>query len=255
MEIVAIVNRKGGVGKTATAHALGAGLQQRGYRVLFLDLDSQKNLSFKLAADLSGDSPTIWDALTGAAAAADCIQHTAGGDIVPADNRLSGADLYFTEKDKFIKLRDALEPLQTDYDYIVIDTPTVTNITVLQALTAAQSVIIAAQADTDSLQGLSDLYGIITQTRDRTNPALTIKGILLTRHNGRARFTKQITEQFKGAAYIMGTTLYSTAIRECIAIKETAYMQQDIFTYAPKSNGAADYNAFVDEFLQQKGEI
>ena len=218
---------------------------------MFLDYDSQKNLSFKFAADLSGNSPTIWDALTGAATAADTIQKTAGGDIIPADGRLSGADLYFTREDKFIRLRDVLKPLQADYDYIIVDTPTVTNITVLQALTASQSVIIAGQADIDTLQVLGELYGVISQVKDRTNSRLTIRGILLTRYSGRTRLTKQITEQFKEAASAMGTKVYNTHIRECNAIKEAAYMQTDIFTFAPKSNAVKDYNDFIDEFLSQ----
>lgn len=256
MEVIALTNRKGGIGKTTSVHALGAGLRRRGYRVCLIDLDGQRNLSFLTGADLSGEGPTIWDVLTGAAAAADAIQETAGGDIIPADGRLSGADQTFTgetneEKRKALTiLRDAIKPLQSEYDYIILDTPAAMGILTLQALTAAHSAIITGQAGVYTLQGLSNLYSSIQGIKATINKDLYIRGILLVLFNGRTNISRQIRDQISEAAAAIGTKVYDTAIRTCIAIEEAAYMQQDIFTYAPRSNAAADYNDFINEFLQ-----
>lgn len=245
METVAVVNRKGGVGKTATAHALGAGLAKAGKHVLFVDLDSQSNLSFALGADLAG--PSSLDVLTGKAQAAQAIQHTAQGDIIPASAFLDT----ITGKGGYSQLLHALEAVRGSYDFTIIDTPAQLNYLTLNALSAADSTIIPVQADIYSLQGvglLSDVIEDINQTREKP---VQIRGFLITRHNRRAVISRDMRDNLQEIAAQLKTQVYKTEIRECISIKEAAAVQQDIFSYAPKSNAAVDYLGFVNEFLSQ----
>lgn len=248
MDIVAIVNRKGGVGKTATAQALGAGLKRKGYSVLYVDLDSQTNLSYGLNADTNG--LTSMDILTGTATARDAIRHTDHGDIIPGSETLAGADTSIDGTGKEYRLKEALDGLQ--YDFIVIDTPAALGTLTINALTAANSVIIPVQAEVYSLQGIGQISKTIEAVKKYCNRDLQIKGILITRYNGRAVISKEMQENLQSAAAQLKTRLYSAPIRECISIKEAQACRQDIYSYAPKSNAARDYAAFVDEFTERK---
>lgn len=249
METIAIINRKGGVGKTATAQALGAGLIKKGCKVLYVDLDSQTNLTYGLEADAGGLSSM--DVLEGKAKAQDAVQHTAQGDIIPASEDLAGADAVIKDTGKEYRLKEALEDLAGSYDYAIIDTPAALGTLTINALTAAQSVIIPVQADIYSLQGIGQLSQTIEAVKKYCNPALYIRGILTTRYNGRAIISKDMLSNLEEAAGQLKTILYRTPIRECISIKEAQASQQDIYSYAPRSNAAKDYSAFVEEFLKQ----
>lgn len=248
MEVVAIVNRKGGVGKTATAQALGAGLMKRGYKVLYIDLDSQTNLSYGLGA--ATDGLTSMDVLKGDAAADRATQHTPQGDVIAGSEALAGADAAITGTGKEYRLKEAIDGLQ--YDYIIIDTPAALGTLTVNALTAANSAIIPVQAEIYSLQGIGQLNQTIEAVKKYCNPALSIKGILLTRYNGRAIISRDMQSNLQEAAQQLKTRLYSTPIRECISIKEAQAQQQDIYSYAPRSNAAKDYTAFIDEFTERK---
>ena len=249
MEVIAIINRKGGVGKTATAQALGAGLIRKGFNVLYADLDSQTNLSYALEADIGGFSSM--DVLTGNTKAQDAIQHTQQGDIIPASEDLAGADAIIKDTGKEYRLKEALEEVAGSYDYAIIDTPAALGTLTINALTAANSVIIPVQADIYSLQGIGQLTQTIGAVKKYCNPSLYIRGILTTRYNGRAIISKDMLSNLEEAAAQLNTILYKTPIRECISIKEAQASQQDIYSYAPKSNAAKDYNAFIDEFINQ----
>ena len=244
-EIIAIVNRRGGVGKTATAHAIGAGLARKGYKTLFVDLDSQCNLTF----DLGGKTGplTSMEVLSGTATALEAIQHTAGGDLIPASPSLAVADTTITGTGKEYRLKEALEGL--DYDYIIIDTPPALGVLTVNALTAGHSAIIPAQAEVHSLQGIGLLYEVVQKY---TNPALTIRGILITRYNGRAILSRDMKDNLEATAKELGTKVFTTPIRECTAIKEAQATQSDIYSYAPKSNATADYTALIKEILKER---
>lgn len=248
MKTIAIVNRRGGVGKTATAHALGAGLRKKGYKVLFIDLDSQTNLTYD--AGIVNAKLSAMDMLTGRATAEQVIIQTEKGDIIPGSQTLAAADIVITQKGKEYKLKKALEPVQSKYDFAIIDTPPALGNITTNALTAADAAIIPAQAEIHSLQGIGLLYETITAVRKHTNPALMIDGILLTRYNGRAVISKDMRDNLEDLAQSLKTKLYKTPIRECISLKEAQAMQQDIFSYAPRSNAAKDYTAFINEFLE-----
>lgn len=251
METVSVVSRKGGVGKTATALALGAGLRRKGFSVLYVDLDSQCNLTAGLQASAGrrGGSLAV---LEGTASAEDVICHTAQGDIVPATEDIALADTLIIGKGREYRLQRALASVEGDYDYVVIDTPAALNILTINALTASQSAIIPVQADIDSLQGIAQLGRAIQAVQRASNPELRIRGILLTRFSGRAILSRDMQENFMEAAKQIGTTVFKTPIRECVALREAKAQQCDIYTYASRSNAAKDYGAFLDEFLASK---
>ena len=246
MEVIAVINQKGGVGKSTTAHAIGAGLTLKGYRVLYVDLDAQGNLSYTLRADTNG--LTAMELLQGRNTQA-AIQRTAQGDIIASSPSLAGADTIITAVGKEYRLREALEPLGGLYDYCIIDTPPALGILTINALTACNGAIIPAQADVYSLQGISQLHTTIETVKQYCNPALTIKGIVLTRYNSRAIISREVADMIEQTAGQLQTKLYKAKIRECTAIKEAQATQQDIYSYAPRSNATADYTALIAEIL------
>lgn len=244
-EIIAVVNRRGGVGKTATAHALGAGLILKGNKVLFVDLDSQSNLSY----DLGVTKPDIsaMDVLTGEATAEQAILHTPQGDLIPASEDLATADTAITGTGKEYRLQEALQPLKEIYDYIIIDTPPALGTLTVNALTACAGAIIPAQAEIHSLQGIGLLNDAIEAVKKYCNRDLYIKGIVITRYNGRAVLSKDMRDNLEAIAAQLHTKVFKEPIRECISIKEAQAAQQSIFEYAPRSNAARDYMALIDE--------
>lgn len=244
-KIISVVNQKGGVGKSTTVSALAAALTERGHRTLVIDLDAQCNLSYAYKVGSTG--ATALDVLTGAATAAEAIQHTESGDIIPGDSGLAGADALITQTGKEYKLREALEPIAAEYEYIIIDTPPALGILTINALTAADAAVIPAQADIFSLQGIDALSETIRAVQKYTNPSLTIDGILLTRYSSRTTLSREIAELAADIAYKMGTRLYNTRIPENVSIKEAQANCQPITRYAPKSNGAKKYFELLDE--------
>jgi chromosome partitioning protein len=246
-ESIAIINQKGGVGKSTTAHALGIGLATKKIRVLFVDLDAQGNLSYTLGLD--SNKTTSYEVLTNEVTAAEAIQSGVMWDGLASSSALSGMDMNLTQTGKEYRLKEALEPIKDKYDYIIIDTPPALGILTVNALTACTGIIIPAQADIYSLQGIGQLYNTIDTVRRYCNPSLTIKGVLLTRYNPRSIISRDIAEMTAQTAERLKTQVYKTTIRESVSIKEAQAKQQDIYTYAPKSNPAADYKAFVKEFL------
>jgi len=247
-EIISIINQKGGVGKSTTAHALGCGMLMHGYRVLFIDLDGQGNLSQTLNADETEYS--ILDVLLNKVSAREAICIVDDKHVLASSSSLAGADTLIVEVGKEFRLREALAPLENEYDYIILDTPPALGILTVNALTASTSIIIPAQADIYSLEGMEQLMGTVDTVKKYTNPNLTVKGILLTRHNPRAVLTRDITDMVRFKAKNLGAKFYSNPIRENISIKEAQLSRTSIFNYAPKSNAAEDYGNFLKEVLE-----
>lgn len=245
MKTITINSRKGGTGKTSTAISIAAGLRRRGFTVLMVDLDSQANLTFTAGLSLQ-ETDTVFELLTGKIDAKQAIQETKNGDIIPASPFLSGID---KQLKKETTLKDALRPIEAYYDFCLADTPSQLGSVTMNALTASAGVIIPLQADAYSLQSLPLVFEVIDTVRDYTNKKLKVEGLLVTRYNGRAILSRDMLDNLQKAAKHYHTRLFDTQIRECTAIKEAEAMQSNIFDYMPKSNGAADYNAFIDEFL------
>lgn len=242
MRITAVTNQKGGVGKTTTALALAGGLSLQGFKTLLIDTDPQANASFTMNADT--EKPGIYELLKGEAASA--IQHTQQGDIIPSSIFLAGADMEFRDTGREYLLRDVIGPLKGRYDYIIIDTPPTLGILTVNALAAADDVLIPMGADIYSLQGLGQLYTTINRVKKYCNNALKIAGLLITRYSGRAILSQDLKDSISDTAARIGAELYSTIIREGIAVKEAQAQQASIYT--AKSNPAADYMDFVNEY-------
>jgi len=244
-EIIAITNRKGGVGKTSTAHALGAGLSLKGKKTLLIDLDSQCNLSQAAGADTAAGAGHI---LRGEAKAAETVQELSENlFIIPGGADLARADKELTDTGAEYTLKEALSELIPEYDYIIIDCPPSLGVLTINALTAADRLIIPAQADFFSLQALTDLEKSLQLVRKYTNKNLKTDGILLTRYNARTILSKDVESAMQDIAREMHTKLYNARIREGINVREAQALHKDIFSYAPKAKVTSDYQAFIDE--------
>lgn len=249
---IAITNQKGGVGKSTTAQALAVGLKLRGFEVLAVDMDPQGNLSYGMKATNGDEVPTVYDLMKGTATAAEVIQHTEQGDVIPANVLLSGAELEFNRTGREHKLERALREVAGNYDYIVIDTPPSLGVLTANAYTAADRLIIPMLSDIYSIQGLYQLFDAVEQVRDYCNPALTISGILLTRYNGRAVVRRDLKESIEELAAGIKTKVYKQTIREAVAVVESQAEQQGLQQYAPVANVTKDYEAFITEFLKEE---
>lgn len=250
MKTIAIINQKGGVGKSTTAFTLASGLKNKGYKTLCIDMDAQGNLSY--TADANDDLLTIYDLLAEDADINQAIQHNKNFDLIASSKALSGADGFITDIGKEYKLKEILESVKNNYDYIIIDTPPALGILTVNALTACDSVIIPAQADIYSLQGIEQLSKTIQPIKKYCNDKLKIDGILLTRYSPRAILSREVAEIANDLAQNLNTKVFKSTIREAIAVKESQINKQSLFDYAPNSNVTNDYLNFVNELL--KGE-
>lgn len=240
-EIITIISRKGGTGKTTTAQALGGALQKYGARVLLIDLDAQRNLSAAMGAKPTGLNVT--HLLEGSGQAAQVIQHTANGDIITGSPFLAGADIAMTS-DK--ELKRALFPLLPEYDYIIIDTPPNYGKLTRNALAAATSAIITAQAATFSIQGLSELMEIVEQIKT-INEGLQLRGVIITNYSGRSNKVKQMLEDIKTAAASLGTEVLEPPIRSTDKVTEAQAAKMNLTEYAPRSTAGRGYMEIAEQ--------
>lgn len=253
MRTVAIVSRKGGVGKTTTAEALGRGLAAAGKKVLVLDLDSQLNLSYSLIGKTSSEK-TVLDVLKEEADISDAVIPAGKNiDAVMAHEKLGNADKMFTDIEDFYILSQALEKVRDSYDYCIIDTPAAYGFTTTSAIQSADTCIIVVEPDAYSAQGVISFAKNIEVVRKRLeNPDVTISGILLTKYASRSNLAKAYTEELERCAEMLGTKVFASKIRNCVKLREAQSAKKGIFEYAKGSNASADYGEFVKEFL--KGE-
>lgn len=234
MAIIAVVNQKGGTGKTTTAAALAQAAAIQGARALAIDLDPQGNLSFALAANMR--QGTTYELLTGTPAAHLIQRSPTGPDIIPANRNNSTLT---RSRGSAKRLQAALSPLRWDYDFIVIDSPTAAGELQYNALQAATWLVIPLQAESFSLQGLYLIKDTTDQIK-KSNPAVTKAGILITRYQNRSNIDKEQHKNTIEAAQKMGFSYFGT-IREGKDIREAQAFQDNLFTVAPKSKPALDY--------------
>lgn len=249
--ITTIANKKGGTAKSTTAHSLAHGLQRRGYRVLLIDLDQQANAT--LNSGINSNEAGLITSLDFMQGRADAIIKTGSVDIIPANNQLAVANNVFTDTGKEFKLKEALTPIKANYDFIIIDTPPTTEALTINAFATSNDIIIPIQADIFNLQGIAELKQVIEAVQKYCNKKLTVAGLLLTRYNARATLNRDIKTLLEDIARTLNTRLFDTTISQCIAISEAQAEQQSIFDYAPRSTGAKQYNAFIDEYLDHIG--
>ena len=249
MRIISVINQKGGVGKSTTVLSLGVGISLKGLKVLFIDLDAQGNLSHTIGVDNSSGFSSM-DVLEGKVSVKEAIQRVGQSDIIANSPALAAADTVITSTGKEYRLKEALEPLKGEYDYVLIDTPPALGILTINALTACTGCIIPAQADIYSLQGISQLYNTIQAVQKYCNPFLRVMGILLTRYNNRVIISREVAEMMEQTAGRLNARLYKARIRETTAVRESQAVRKDIFAYSHKCNAAQDYAAFVSEVLE-----
>lgn len=246
---IAIVNEKGGCGKTTTAYALAQGLFLAGYKVLGVDMDSQGNFSKTWGSDI--ECIGIVDVLMHNEAAKDAIQEKEDRfDLISGDKLLRDFAAK-TSYDVNFMLHDALAPIESEYDFIVIDTPPNVATLTTNGMMAADYVIIPAAPESYSVDGLVQLHESIRaiQLHGVKDKNLKILGVLLTRYRKGTRLAGDMAEIIRVVAEKIGTKTFEREIRENMAIKEAQAAQTSIFDYDKNSNGALDYQAFVAEVI------
>ena len=248
--IVAVANQKGGVGKTTTAQALAAGLAERKYRVLGIDLDPQGNFSTACGAE-NYNVLTVYEVMKRGADIREAIQHMKGGyDVVPANIMLAGAEQELSQTGKEHRLKEAVSVVAGEYDFIVIDTPPSLGVLTVNAFTCATDILIPTTAGIFATAGISQLSETVSSVQKYCNPAVKIRGILFTRFNPRANISRQIKELTEQLSEYISAPIYQTYIRAGVVVEEAQANKADIFNYAGKSTVAEDYRTFIEEFLK-----
>lgn len=245
--IITVSNQKGGVGKTTTSAALAAGLSMAGKKVLCIDLDPQGNLGFCMGLDAESGY-TVLDALKGEVPVGDAVLKTELCDLLSSDITLSSSGLEEVRREhRESILRDMLDPILKDYDYVVIDTPPALNLLTVNAYAVSDYLIIPMASDILSLVGLSQLRETVETVKGQLNPDLKVMGILLTRYNGRTCLARDVQEMAGQLAMQMNTQVFASKIRNGVAIAEAPAHGESIFTYNPRSAAVKDYSEFVQE--------
>lgn len=254
-QIIAIMNQKGGIGKTTTAHALGAGLIETGKTVLYVDLDPQANLTFANGVTPRAVKNSIGTLMAGDCKFKDTVIHLtkddlSKGDLLPASAGLAAADVILNEVGKEFKLKEALQNKNVKYDYIILDTPRGFGVLTVNALIACTHVVIPTTADAFPLQAIMELFDTFKAVRKSYyNPNMIIMGLLLVKYQKQFVINREVADLLNQTADMLGTKVFNTRIRECIALREAQLKREDIFSYAPKSNAAQDYSDFVKEII------
>ena len=249
-KIIAIVNQKGGVGKTTTCVSLAAALKEQGKRVLLCDFDPQANATSGMGVDKTL-SQGIYDVLINGISPEKRVVATRYGDVLPSCKGLAGAGIEMIGmNDRELLLRNALHQLSPNYDYILIDCPPSLELLTLNGLCAADSVLVPVQAEYFALEGLSDLMNTIRIVRRSLNKSLELEGVLLTMFDTRTNLAMQVAEEVK--RFFPGK-VYSTVIPRNVRLSEAPSHGKPITAYDRTSRGCEAYTALAEELLRKNG--
>lgn len=249
MRVIAIINQKGGVGKTTTAVNISAGLAAEGYNVLLIDCDPQGNASQSVRREPTDDEPTLYEVLKGNANIDDAIKTVKEGlDLLPTDIRLSAAELELASVPaRELLLKEALAELKTAYDFVIIDCAPSLSLVTLEALVACNNIIIPVQAAYLPLKGIKQLLDTVALVKKRLNTGLDLLGVVVTMYNSSRNLDGAMLENVRSA--FPGKLL--AMIPNNIALAEAQALGQDIYTYAPLSRGALVYMELTKEIIKR----
>ena len=252
MKVFAVANQKGGVGKTSVAVNLSATLAHYGQRVLLIDLDPQGNATTGSGIDKSGVERTVYGVLLGEHDVTDARVRAEGGyDVLPSNRELAGAEIELIElAQREFRLKEALSLVRNDYSFAVIDCPPALNMLTVNALTAADAVIIPMQCEYYALEGLSDLVGTLRKVKANLNPAIEIEALVRTMYDPRSSLTTQVSDEIKRH---FGDKVFDTVIPRNIRIAEAPSYGKPVILHDPSSKGALAHFAFARELLAREG--
>lgn len=246
---IVFVNQKGGVGKTTSAINIGAYIALAGKKVLLVDFDSQGNMSSGVG--VSQDKPTVYELLAGQVEAKDAVKHTSleNLDAISASLDLSGAAIELVDQEnREFFLKNALEPLKTSYDYIMIDCPPSLGILTLNGLAAADTVLVPMQCEYFALEGITLLLQTVEKVQKEINPSLTIGGIFFTMYDSRTRLAQDVVMQVKS---YFKEVVFNTIIPRNVRLSEAPSHGLPICKYDPSCVGARSYEKLAEEVIRR----
>ena len=246
-KIFAIVNQKGGVGKTTTAVNLSAALHELGQRTLLCDFDPQANATSGLGIEKRRIKKSIYDVLMNGADPAQAVVHTDYGDVLPACADLAGAAVEMSGvEDREHQLKSRLDALRDDYDMIFIDCPPSLELLTLNGLCAADAIVVPVQCEYYALEGLSDLMTTLRMVKRRLNPRLELFGVILTMYDGRTNFSNQVAQEVRRH---MPGKVFANVIPRNVRLAEAPSHGIPVMNYDRSSRGSQAYKLLAEEFL------
>jgi len=252
--IIAIANQKGGVGKTTTTINLSAALAELGKKVLIVDIDPQGNTTIGFGIDKNQEENTIYQLMLDDCSINEAIKHDVyeNIDLIPSNINTAAAeiDLIGIDHKEFI-LRDALDYIRDDYDFIMLDCPPSLNVLTVNAMTASDTVLVPIQCEYYALEGLSQLIHTINLVRERLNEKLDIEGIVFTMYDSRTNLSQQVVDNVRAN---VTQKIYDTMIPRNVRLAEAPSYGEPITRYDPKSAGADAYRDLADEVIRSAGQ-
>ena len=250
--IIAVANQKGGVGKTTTVVNLSACLSEQGKRVLVVDADAQGNTTSGLGLEKNQIENTLYNVLLGEISTKDAIHETIAdnADVIPSNMNLSGAEIELVSLDnrEYI-MKECLDGVKADYDFIIIDCPPSLGLVTLNALTAADTVLVPVQCEYFALEGMEQLFHTIGLVQKRLNPELEIEGVVFTMYDSRTNLSLEVVEEVKK---VLKPSMYSAIIPRNVRLGEAPSYGLPITIYDSKSKGAESYRALAEQVINKE---